>query len=74
MMSKKFGLPVIPHVGDMGQISQHLVLFYHIALGNPVIFLEYISSLKKHFVHPAEVSGGVYKVPQEPGASSDLRD
>lgn len=74
MMSKKFGLPVIPHVGDMGQISQHLVLFYHIALGNEVIFLEHISSLKHYFVHPAEVINGVYRVPQNPGASSDLRD
>jgi L-fuconate dehydratase len=73
-MSKKFGLPVIPHVGDMGQISQHLVLFYHIALGNEVIFLEHISSLKHYFVHPAEVINGVYRVPQNPGASSDLRD
>jgi L-fuconate dehydratase len=26
MMAKKFGLRVIPHVGDMGQLSQHLVI------------------------------------------------
>lgn len=41
MMARKMNLRVIPHVGDMGQISQHLCLFYHIALGLPTEFLEY---------------------------------
>ena len=41
-------------------------------LGHEVQFLEYIPHLQAHFVHPAEVEGGVYKTPQEPGASSDL--
>ena len=26
LLARKFGLPVVPHVGDMGQIHQHLVL------------------------------------------------
>ena len=72
LMAKKFGLPVVPHVGDMGQIHQHLVLFNHIALGHEIVFLEHIPHLKGHFVVPAEVSGGFYKSPQEPGASTDL--
>jgi L-fuconate dehydratase len=72
LMAKKFGLPVVPHVGDMGQLHQHLVLFNHIALGHEVVFLEHIPHLKEHFVVPAEVSGGFYKTPQEPGASTDL--
>jgi L-fuconate dehydratase len=72
LMAKKFGLPIVPHVGDMGQLHQHLVLFNHIALGHEVVFLEHIPHLKEHFVFPAEVSGGFYKTPQEPGASSDL--
>jgi L-fuconate dehydratase len=74
MMAKKFGLPVIPHVGDMGQVSQHLMLFYHIAFDNEIIFLEHMTHLGKYFVHPAIVCDGVYKVPQQPGASSDLKD
>jgi L-fuconate dehydratase len=74
MLARKFGIPVVPHVGDMGQIHQHLVLFNHIALGQEVVFLEYIPHLRHHFVNPAEVSGGVYKIPQEPGNSSDLLD
>jgi L-fuconate dehydratase len=72
LMAKKFGLPVVPHVGDMGQIHQHLVLFNHIALNNEVVFLEHIPHLNEHFVFPAQVSGGIYKTPQEPGASSDM--
>jgi L-fuconate dehydratase len=72
LMAKKFGLPVVPHVGDMGQLHQHLVLFNHIALGHEVVFLEHIPHLKEHFVFPAQVSGGFYKTPQAPGASTDL--
>ena len=33
LMSKKFDIPVVPHVGDMGQIHQHLVLFNQICIG-----------------------------------------
>jgi L-fuconate dehydratase len=72
-MAKKLGVPVIPHVGDMGQIHQHLALFNHVGVGHPVIFLEYIPHLREHFLHPAHVVGGVYQPPQEPGASTDLR-
>ncbi len=72
LLSRKFGVPVVPHVGDMGQIHQHLVLFNHIALGHDVLFLEHIPHLKEYFVHPAVVQHGVYQVPQEPGSSSDL--
>jgi L-fuconate dehydratase len=73
LLCKKFGIPVVPHVGDMGQLHQHLVLFNHIAMGHEALFLEHIPHLQQHFVHPAQVVGGVYKTPQEPGSSCDLR-
>lgn len=73
LLAKKFGLPVVPHVGDMGQIHQHLVLFNHIALGHERLFLEYIPHLRDHFTRPAQVEGGVYRTPQEPGMNSDLK-
>ena len=73
LLAKKFGVPVVPHVGDMGQIHQHLVLFNHIAVDLPVVFLEHIPHLRAHFVHPVRVEGGVYHTPQEPGSSSDLK-
>jgi len=72
LMARKYGVPVVPHVGDMGQIHQHLVLFNHIALGHEAIFLEYIPHLRKHFSHPAIVENGVYVTPQTPGSGSDL--
>ena len=73
LLARKFGLKVVPHVGDMGQIHQHLVLFNHIALGHDVVFLECIPHLRQHFVRPAHIENGAYVTPQEPGSSSDLK-
>ena len=73
LLCRKFGVPAVPHVGDMGQLHQHLVLFNHVALGSEVIFLEYIPHLREHFVHPCRVEGGVYQTPQAAGASCDLK-
>jgi L-fuconate dehydratase len=72
LLARKFGLPVVPHVGDMGQIHQHLVLFNHVAMGHDALFLECIPHLQKHFVAPAKVADGIYFTPQFPGSSSDL--
>ncbi len=74
LLARQFGLPVVPHVGDMGQIHQHLVLFNHIALGHEKLFLEYIPHLRRHFRYPAFVKDGVYRAPQVAGSSSDLVD
>lgn len=73
LLSRRFGVPVVPHVGDMGQLHQHLVLFNHIALGHEVVFLEHIPHLQKYFANPSKVLGGVYHTPQESGASCDLK-
>jgi L-fuconate dehydratase len=72
LLARKFGLRVVPHVGDMGQIHQHLVLFNHIALGHEAVFLECIPHLQLHFVNPARIENGVYVTPDAPGSSSDL--
>jgi L-fuconate dehydratase len=73
LLARKFGLRVVPHVGDMGQIHQHLVLFNHIAMGHEAVFLECIPHLQPHFVNPAHIENGVYVTPQVPGAASDLK-
>jgi L-fuconate dehydratase len=73
LLARKFGLRVVPHVGDMGQIHQHLVLFNHIAMGHEAVFLECIPHLQPHFVNPAQIEDGVYVTPQVPGSSSDLK-
>jgi L-fuconate dehydratase len=72
LLSKKFGIPVVPHVGDMGQLHQHLVLFNHIALGHEALFLEHIPHLQQHFLHPAIIKHGVYRTPQVAGSSCEL--
>ena len=73
-MSRKCGVPVIPHVGDMGQIHQHMVLFNHISMSHPKMFLECIPHLRKYFKDPATIEDGVYLVPQTPGSSSDFNN
>jgi len=72
LLARKFNLPIVPHVGDMGQIHQHLVIFNHVAMGHEALFLEHIPHLRPHFAFPAQVEGGYYRTPLEPGASSDL--
>ncbi|WP_207534425.1 enolase C-terminal domain-like protein [Desertivirga arenae] len=72
LLARKYGIPVVPHVGDMGQLHQHLVLFNHISLGHEALFLEHIPHLQKHFVQPVKIENGVYKTPQEAGSSCDL--
>jgi L-fuconate dehydratase len=73
LMAKKFGVPVVPHVGDMGQLHQHLVLFNHIALGHEAIFLEHIPHLRENFIEPAQVRNGTYLTPSLPGSSCRLK-
>lgn len=74
LLTKKFGLPIVPHVGDMGQLHQHLVLFNHIGMGHDALFLEHIPHLREKFVHPVRVEDGVYRTPQEPGSGCDLKN
>ncbi|GAA0546165.1 enolase C-terminal domain-like protein [Chitinophaga japonensis] len=73
LLCRQYGVPVVPHVGDMGQLHQHLVLYNHIALDHPALFLEHIPHLQPHFVYPAQVAGGIYRTPLEPGSSCDLK-
>lgn len=73
LLCKKYNIPVVPHVGDMGQLHQHLVLFNHISMGHEALFLEHIPHLQRHFVHPVKVENGKYKTPQNIGSSCDLK-
>jgi L-alanine-DL-glutamate epimerase-like enolase superfamily enzyme len=61
-------LPVVAHVGDMGQIHVHLS-YWHPATS----MLEYIPWIKDCFVEPIHVEGGFYVRPQMPGAGTTLR-
>ena len=73
LMAAKAGLPALPHVGDMGQLHQHLIVFTRCALGMPELPLELIPHLAQHFVDPVVVRDGAYVLPEQPGAGMTLR-
>lgn len=62
-------LPVVAHVGDMGQVHVHLS-FWHPATS----MLEYIPWIKDCFAEPIRVADGHYVRPQLPGAGSTLTE
>jgi L-alanine-DL-glutamate epimerase-like enolase superfamily enzyme len=62
-------LPVVPHVGDMGQIHVHLAVWHP-----ATTMLEYIPWIMDCFVEPIAVQSGAYSVPQMPGASTTLTE
>ncbi|CAK4858069.1 unnamed protein product [Aphanomyces euteiches] len=66
-LAASYDLPIVPHVGDMGQIHQHLV-----ASTQNAIMLEYIPWIRDIFVEPATVKDGFYVLPQMPGASTEV--
>jgi L-alanine-DL-glutamate epimerase-like enolase superfamily enzyme len=62
-------LPVVAHVGDMGQVHVHLS-YWHPA--TPM--LEYIPWIKDSFVEPIRVEEGYYVRPEAPGAGCTLTE
>jgi L-alanine-DL-glutamate epimerase-like enolase superfamily enzyme len=60
-------LPVVPHAGEMSQVHVHLS-YWHPASST----LEYIPWIKDHFEEPIHVEGGIYRLPQHPGAGTTL--
>lgn len=67
-LAASYNLPVVPHVGDMMQIHQHLV-----AATPNAPMLEYIPWVLDLFEDPVRVENGHIRVPQEPGASTRMR-
>lgn len=66
-LAAAYDLPVCPHVGDMGQIHQHLV-----ASTQNATMLEYIPWIRHIFVEPIQIINGYYVLPEMPGASTDI--
>ena len=62
-----YRMPVVAHVGDMGQVHVHLS-YYH----EMTTMLEYIPWIKRCFEEPIKVENGVYAKPQNPGAGTTL--
>lgn len=72
LMAAKAELPALPHVGDMGQLHQHLILFTRCALGMPELPLEMIPHIAEHFAEPVRVEDGRYVLPRTPGAGTSF--
>jgi L-fuconate dehydratase len=76
LLAAKFGVPVCPHAGGVGlcEIVQHLSMFDYVALTGTTEgrMIEWIDHLHEHFVAPAVVSGGRYRAPEAPGASTRM--
>lgn len=65
-MALAHDLPVVPHVGDMGQVHQHL------CIAHPACdLLEYIPWLNSWMKNPAQVKDGFYVTPQAAGAGME---
>jgi len=62
-MARCYSLPVVPHVGDMCQVHQHLC-FAHPACA----LLEYIPWLRDWMEEPAKIEAGHYIAPEAHGA------
>ena len=62
-MARCYSLPVVPHVGDMCQVHQH-VYFAHPSCD----LLEYIPWLRDWMETPAKIMDGFYVAPETPGA------
>jgi L-fuconate dehydratase len=76
LLAAKFGVPVCPHAGGVGlcEIVQHLSMFDYVALSGTTQGrrIEWIDHLHEHFAAPAVVSQGRYRVPEAPGASTEI--
>ncbi len=66
-LAAAYDLPIVPHVGDMGQIHQHLV-----AATRNAPMLEYIPWIRHIFVEPVQVEKGRYRLPELPGAATEV--
>jgi len=77
LMAAKFGVPVCPHAGGVGlcEYVQHFSILDYICVSGSLEgrVTEYAEHLHDHFVHPVEVSGGRYRVPQAPGFSVEMK-
>ena len=76
LLAAKFGIPVCPHAGGVGlcEYVQHLAVFDYVAVSGSLDgrLVEWVDHLHEHFVHPATVLDGRYRVPLAPGYSIEM--
>ena len=76
LLADKFDIPVCPHAGGVGlcEYVQHLSAFDYIAVSGSLEgrMTEYADHLHEHFIDPARVAGGRYRLPSLPGYSAQM--
>jgi L-fuconate dehydratase len=76
LLAATYGVPVCPHAGGVGlcELVQHLSMFDYIAIGASLDgrVVEFAHHLHEHFVDPAVVSGGRYRVSTVPGYNTTM--
>lgn len=76
LLAAKFGIPVCPHAGGVGlcETVQHLSFFDYVAVSGSSRgrMIEFADHLHEHFVTPASVVGGRYRVPTAPGTGAEM--
>ena len=78
LLAAKFGVPVCPHAGGVGlcEVVQHLSMLDYVAVSGSLDgrVLEWVDHLHEHFVEPAVVERGRYRVPDRPGSGAELKE
>ncbi len=76
LLAAKFGIVVCPHAGGVGlcETVQHMSMFDFVAVSGSMDgrMIEFADHLHEHFVTPASVVNGRYRVPTAPGAGSEM--
>jgi len=77
LLAAKFGVRVCPHAGGVGlcEAVQHIAMFDFVSVSASMVGrqIEWIDNLHEHFVNPAQVVAGHYRLPTTPGASTEMR-
>jgi L-fuconate dehydratase len=77
LLAAKFGVPVCPHAGGIGlcEVVQHLSMLDYVAVSGALEgrVIEWVDHLHEHFVDPAVVRDGRYRVPERPGSGAEIR-
>ena len=77
LLAASAGIPVCPHAGGVGlcEYAQHLTAIDAIAVAGTTEgrLVEYVDALHEHFLDPAVVEGGAYRLPSAAGFSIEMR-
>ena len=77
LMAAKYNLPIWPHAGGVGlcEYVQHMAMIDFVAITGEKDSkrIEYVDHLHEHFIDPCMVDEGVYRAPENPGFSIEMK-